>query len=63
VTEDGILIDVRRVHPSNTLSAILVTEDVSENVTDVRPRQSLNTRVPILVTEDGIIIDDILLQL
>ena len=39
-----------------------MTEDVPENVTDVRRVQPWNALVPIVVTEDGITIDVRLVQ-
>ena len=55
VTELGIVIDGRLVHPLNALSLIVVTE--LGIVIDIKLEQLINALEPILVTEFGIIID------
>ena len=55
VTELGIVIDWRLIHPRNTASLMVFTE--LPIITDTRLSQSLNAEEPILITEFGIVID------
>ena len=55
VTEEGITMEVRAVHLLNNHSEILSSEEIPANVTEVRPVQSKNASIPMLVTEEGIV--------
>jgi len=56
VTVEGISIDLRLVQNAKAISPIVLNDEGAENVMPVRFVQLENAALPILVTEEGILI-------
>ena len=57
VTELGMIMDVKLVHPANAYWLIVSSCEFSSNVTDVNAEQDSNANSSINVTDAGIVMD------